>query len=115
MSETKYRPLKVPNKIKLWWADFQIKLYRRLAEKIDNLTSTQVYVSLPSPVLCVYCEKVAGYVKTDLSLCWWDFSELNARFTVKLQGEDRETLLKFTRSTLRGLCFTSTCWKHWFR
>lgn len=33
------RPLKVQDKIKLWWMDFQVELYKGLAEKIDNLTS----------------------------------------------------------------------------
>lgn len=45
------RSLKVWDKIKLWWMNFQMKLYKGLAENTDNLTSNYVYVSLPSPEL----------------------------------------------------------------
>lgn len=72
-------------------------------------------VSLPNPVLSVYCEK-GDYGKTGFSLPLWDFSELNVHFSVKLSREDRVPIPHVYKQHLMGLMFcVAHAGKHWLR
>ena len=80
------RPLKAQNKTKLWQMKFQMELHTKswLKRLITLLLHNCMLVYQVQCYNKFTVKRQEIYGKTGLSLSWWDFTEVNAYFTVKL-------------------------------